>query len=184
MLEWTCWINLGLIVNYDWCRSQKCTHADVCVWEFLLPVHNSLPALNDSTHTLSYVFGVFLFRNWFRILKSWSYFLFISVNSKYYWWFFEKHFYKAKNAPCNQELFFLENILLYKMNNIVRISQLPSLGAPVLWKCFKMLWLFYLYVYILYIYECASAFVWACYLSSKSNISVCLCVESVWQAMD
>lgn len=41
--------------------------------------------------------------------------------------FFEKHFYKAKNAPCNQELFFLENVSLYKMNNIVRISQLPSL---------------------------------------------------------
>lgn len=128
-------------------------HMLMCVWEFLLPAHNSLPALNDSTHTLSYVFGVFLFRNWFRMLWSWSYFFYLfQLTANITDDFFGKHLYKSKNAPCNQELFFLENVLLYKMNNIVRISQLPSLGAPVLRKCFKMLWLFYLYVYILDIY--------------------------------
>lgn len=156
MLEWTCWINLGLIVNYDWCWSQKCAHAYVCVWEFLLPVQNSLPALNDPTHTLSYVFGVFLFRNWSRFLKSWSCFFYLfQLTANITDDFFGKHFYKAKNAPCNQEIFFLENVSLYKMNNIVRISQLPSLGAPVLRKCFKMLWLFlFICLHTLYIWMC------------------------------
>lgn len=50
-------------------------HMFMCVWEFLLPVHNSLPAfmlymITVCVITGHYVsvdrLGLFLFRNWFK----------------------------------------------------------------------------------------------------------------------